>query len=1258
MALGKRLINTGAAAAACSTDSVQAFGADAAYSSNIALYELNSDGGITDFVPDTTLTYDGIASNVTYATGHIGNAAVFNGSNSYINLGDPTSGITTANYSISFWVNTTSTSTSYLISKYLTDGLDSTDVFRVMNLSGGTISFRTSTFGGGSARDITSTTSINDGNWHHILFTVTPSTSKLYIDGTQEGGDSTLYTAVTPSTVTRNVTVGRHDAGDNYFNGKIDQVRIFDKAISAEDVATLYAETSSTASNTNPLSEGSGVALYSLDYDASEASGYYDGTPTNVEFGVGGKINYGARFNGSSSYIDTGATLLGQTYTVSLWFNANTITSSSDGDTLYAQYDSADVGRHIVSIYNGNLRIFVGGQTVQTISTTWSTSTWTHLVVVKNSSGYEAFVNGSSIGTSSLTASIDVTENTMIGGDDGLAGYGFDGSLDQVRIFSKALDETTNGEISALYAETACVYECTTDDVNYPFSDGTNVEAYYKLDNSSEDYVGGNDGSDTNVEYRFGRFGQAAVFNGSSSKIVTTADFDGSTSGGSSISFWFKTTQTTAKTLFGSDTTQGGAGQGSTIYIGPASGSLADESISFWDFNGSTTSVFYAKGGSTYYQDGNWHHCTIISTSSSKQIWIDGQSQTVYYFSSGSASANAKLTDIIIGDDDTGGGYNFDGSLDQVRIYNTALDSTDVSNLYAETVSDTSTLSFPSGKTAIATYQLDGNSTDLSGNYNGTDTNVTYAYDGTESNITYEFGRFGQAAVFNGSSSYITSNSLPSIGTGDFTFSCWFNQNSGNSQGALFSTTTQWFAANGYDGKVLMVTDDAVTKKGDTTYGQDTWNHAVFARESGVLKIYQNGIEVFSGAYTDSWDMTQFGIGVARAFGSRVYYFNGKIDQVRIFSSALTSSQVTELYNEKPEVDTSNFKTVLYKGDGSSDYISNAGFQPDLVWVKNRGKATNHNLFDSIRGNKRLIITASAETSLIPFEPFGLPSFEKNGFYIGDNYNGDYGLNGNPSGQYGSSSGYVAWCWKGGGDAVLNEQGSIDSQVSANTEAGFSIVKYTADGSASMTVGHGLSQSPEIVISKRLDSSQDWGVYTNVSTGNNTTNWLSLNDTDAYGSGSFMTLSSTLLSAVATGAFWGQGNQIAYCWHSVAGYSKIGTYTGGGTSKRVYVDNNNDGTGTGGFKPSFVMIKASSSLGGNQAYGSWVIHDDKRAIESTDNVTNPLYANRSYQEGLRGQGSSGSGVLDLAFNDDGFTINHNGHEANGSGITYIYMAFK
>ena len=84
MSLNERLIGVGAAA--CTTDSVQAFGADAAFSSNIALYQLDGDGGVTNNVPDTTGDYNGTASNVTYATGYIGNAAVFNGSSSYVSI--------------------------------------------------------------------------------------------------------------------------------------------------------------------------------------------------------------------------------------------------------------------------------------------------------------------------------------------------------------------------------------------------------------------------------------------------------------------------------------------------------------------------------------------------------------------------------------------------------------------------------------------------------------------------------------------------------------------------------------------------------------------------------------------------------------------------------------------------------------------------------------------------------------------------------------------------------------------------------------------------------------------------------------------------------------------------------------------------------------------------------------------------------------------------------------------------------------------
>ena len=64
----------------------------------------------------------------------------------------------------------------------------------------------------------------------------------------------------------------------------------------------------------------------------------------------------------------------------------------------------------------------------------------------------------------------------------------------------------------------------------------------------------------------------------------------------------------------------------------------------------------------------------------------------------------------------------------------------------------------------------------------------------------------------------------------------------------------------------------------------------------------------------------------------------------------------------------------------------------------------------------------------------------------------------------------VAWNWKAGGTAVSNTAGSITSQVSANTDAGFSIVSYTGTG-ANATVGNGLSSAPDMVIVKTLEDS-------------------------------------------------------------------------------------------------------------------------------------------------------------------------------------------
>ena len=96
-----------------------------------------------------------------------------------------------------------------------------------------------------------------------------------------------------------------------------------------------------------------------------------------------------------------------------------------------------------------------------------------------------------------------------------------------------------------------------------------------------------------------------------------------------------------------------------------------------------------------------------------------------------------------------------------------------------------------------------------------------------------------------------------------------------------------------------------------------------------------------------------------------------------------------------------------------------------------------------------------------------------------------------------SGTNYVAWCWKAadttttiGANTVGN---TIASDVRANQEAGFSVISYSGNQTAA-TVGHGLSQAPEMIIAKSRTVAQNWAVY-HKDAGSNY--WLQLNGTIA-----------------------------------------------------------------------------------------------------------------------------------------------------------------
>jgi hypothetical protein len=227
--------------------------------------------------------------------------------------------------------------------------------------------------------------------------------------------------------------------------------------------------------------------------------------------------------------------------------------------------------------------------------------------------------------------------------------------------------------------------------------------------------------------------------------------------------------------------------------------------------------------------------------------------------------------------------------------------------------------------------------------------------------------------------------------------------------------------------------------------------------------------------------------------------------------------------------------------------------------------------------------------------------------------------------------------------ASIDTTGSIQSTVSVNQAAGISILKYTGNGVNGSTVAHGLGVAPEVMIIKSLSSVLYWAVYHEYNTGssgNPQTNRLRLNDSGATATTSIYWDSTAPTSSVFTVGTDTDVNTngdvyVAYCFTSITGFSKFGSYTGTGAAGN---------TVTVGFEPSWIMIKRSDSTGG------WLIFDSAR------NTSNPR--NNRLEANNDGAEQTGSATKFVDFDATSFEPQISDSEINASGGTYVYMAFK
>ena len=320
------------------------------------------------------------------------------------------------------------------------------------------------------------------------------------------------------------------------------------------------------------------------------------------------------------------------------------------------------------------------------------------------------------------------------------------------------------------------------------------------------------------------------------------------------------------------------------------------------------------------------------------------------------------------------------------------------------------------------------------------------------------------------------------------------------------------------------------------------------------------------------------------------------------------------------------FDISLYGGTSSAvTDITNSGFKPDLVWIKNRrlgAEGSGDNMFfDTARGATAALQANRTDAEAI--QTNFLTAFNENGFRPGTSTRTNE-----------TTAGYVAWQWK------------------QSPTAGFNIISYTGNGANNRAISHNLGVAPKMIIIKNRDATNGMGWATWHGSEPTKANYLNETGTfqvdsyAAYGfnepntSGTVPTSNSFYVSASGrtyNSEITNGNNQklIAYLWAEVPGFSKFGSYTGNGSTDGPFIYT--------GFRPKFLLIKSAT------ATGSWLMLDTARNISNIVSVYTT-----AENPGGEAWGSAFS-WLDITAN--GFKHRNTGSWHNSNGVGYIYAAF-
>ncbi|MFK5915319.1 MAG: LamG domain-containing protein [Woeseiaceae bacterium] len=394
--------------------------------------------------------FQGGSTNPGFATAIYNQGLNFDGNNDYITVPsfDPGS-----IFSASLWVNHDNIGTLNTFIEHANNGNNRNDFYIGYDNSNNQLTVEledNNNFEGGACGDPKFCTGIplNSNRWYHIVVTVTPTTLKVYVDATL-GYSVTHSTTVNFGTGswllggdTDNTPVTT--ANNDYLDGRLDDVRIYNTELTQTEISNLYGLVGEwnfdncNVTNANDITDSSGNNLH-----ASPING--------VTTSSTGKICTALTLDGTNDYAevaDNNLLDITQSLTVMTWIRPNSIPSSglmsilSKDENYEFHIDSS--GR-IFWWWNNSS----GATRSFTSSAAISANVWTHVAIVYEAGSQRIVINGVESGTRNYNETLLTnTDPLQFGGDQGFAGREFDGLIDEIKIYSRAL---TTEEINGYY---------------------------------------------------------------------------------------------------------------------------------------------------------------------------------------------------------------------------------------------------------------------------------------------------------------------------------------------------------------------------------------------------------------------------------------------------------------------------------------------------------------------------------------------------------------------------------------------------------------------------------------------------------------------------------------------------------------------------------------------------------------------------------------------------------------------------------------